>query len=129
MCRNFALGLGVAYGRLLTVRCPVDFQIKGSFTGKRSEEAFNPYGQGNVISNCLDVLCGPTYPSLIGKSPRPVPLSVPLQTVVLRRAGRVVLHQLCRLLEWVSRPAAARTTQRRPLSVGVCVFSRCRPSL
>ena len=74
-CRNlsFCPFGGAACARLLTPPCPVDFQIKGSFTGKRSEEAFNPYGQGNVISNCLDVLCGPTYPSLIGKSPRPVP--------------------------------------------------------
>ncbi|XP_043198971.1 palmitoyltransferase ZDHHC18-B-like isoform X2 [Amphibalanus amphitrite] len=61
------LGLSGFHTYLVSSNQTTNEDIKGSFTGKRSEEAFNPYGQGNVISNCLDVLCGPTYPSLIDR--------------------------------------------------------------
>lgn len=35
-------------------------QIKGSWSGKNRVQ--NPYSHKNIIKNCCEVLCGPTYP-------------------------------------------------------------------
>lgn len=35
-------------------------QIKGSWSGKNRVQ--NPYSHKNMIKNCCEVLCGPTYP-------------------------------------------------------------------
>jgi len=61
------LGLSGFHTYLVSSNQTTNEDIKGSFTGKRSEEAFNPYGQGTVVANCMDVLCGPSYPSLLNR--------------------------------------------------------------
>eukprot|EP00064_Thunnus_orientalis_P025959 superscaffoldBa00014626_g26407 len=35
-------------------------KIKGSWSGKNRVQ--NPYSHKNIIKNCCEVLCGPTYP-------------------------------------------------------------------
>lgn len=61
------LGLSGFHTYLVFTNQTTNEDIKGSFTGRRGQEAINPYGRGNGIGNCLDVLCGPTYPSLIDR--------------------------------------------------------------
>ncbi|KTG03178.1 hypothetical protein cypCar_00000451 [Cyprinus carpio] len=53
-------------------------QIKGSWSGKNRVQ--NPYSHKNFIKNCCEVLCGPTYPSVLDRrgvmledSTRPTP--------------------------------------------------------
>ena len=57
-----------AVGQFEKVRSPTDvccatfrsLQIKGSWSGKNRVQ--NPYSHKNIIKNCCEVLCGPTYP-------------------------------------------------------------------
>ncbi|KAK3535741.1 hypothetical protein QTP70_020971 [Hemibagrus guttatus] len=39
--------------------------IKGSWSGKNRIQ--NPYSHKNIIKNCCEVLCGPTYPSVLDR--------------------------------------------------------------
>jgi len=47
--------------------------IKGSFSSKRGQDNFNPYSQGSIGKNCITVVCGPVYPSLIDRRGLVVP--------------------------------------------------------
>ncbi|XP_025829253.1 palmitoyltransferase app isoform X2 [Agrilus planipennis] len=61
------LGLAGFHTYLTTSNQTTNEDIKGSFTGKRGQENFNPYSYGNVCSNCCQILCGPLAPSLIDR--------------------------------------------------------------
>ncbi|KAK1804287.1 hypothetical protein P4O66_020029 [Electrophorus voltai] len=39
--------------------------IKGSWSGKNRVQ--NPYSHKNIVKNCCEVLCGPTYPSVLDR--------------------------------------------------------------
>lgn len=49
------------------------FQIKGSWSGKNRVQ--NPYSHKNIIKNCCEVLCGPTYPRYVVRLMRDVELN------------------------------------------------------
>ncbi|XP_046392360.1 palmitoyltransferase ZDHHC9 isoform X1 [Ischnura elegans] len=61
------LGLAGFHTYLTTSNQTTNEDIKGSFSSKQGQESFNPYSEGNVCSNCLYVLCGPTPPSLLDR--------------------------------------------------------------
>ncbi|XP_030746720.1 palmitoyltransferase app [Sitophilus oryzae] len=61
------LGLAGFHTYLTTSNQTTNEDIKGSFTGKRGQESFNPYSRGNVCLNCFHILCGPVTPSLIDR--------------------------------------------------------------
>lgn len=61
------LGLAGFHTYLTTSNQTTNEDIKGSFTARRGEANFNPYGYGNFCLNCLAVLCGPVQPSLIDR--------------------------------------------------------------
>ncbi|KAK7084846.1 Palmitoyltransferase zdhhc14 [Halocaridina rubra] len=61
------LGLAGFHTYLTTSNQTTNEDIKGSFSARRGQANFNPYGYGNFCLNCLAVLCGPVQPSLIGK--------------------------------------------------------------
>lgn len=61
------LGLAGFHTYLTTSNQTTNEDIKGSFASKRGQEPFNPYSQGNVCLNCLQILCGPLGPSLIDR--------------------------------------------------------------
>ncbi|KAK8377826.1 hypothetical protein O3P69_014046 [Scylla paramamosain] len=61
------LGLAGFHTYLTTSNQTTNEDIKGSFTARRGEPNFNPYGYGNFCLNCLAVLCGPVQPSLIDR--------------------------------------------------------------
>ncbi|KPP64264.1 hypothetical protein Z043_117423 [Scleropages formosus] len=50
--------------------------IKGSWSGKNRVQ--NPYSHRNIIKNCCEVLCGPSYPSVLDR--RGVMLEAPPAT-------------------------------------------------
>lgn len=61
------LGLAGFHTYLTTSNQTTNEDIKGSFSARRGEANFNPYGYGNFCLNCLAVLCGPVQPSLIDR--------------------------------------------------------------
>ncbi|KAG7176892.1 Palmitoyltransferase app-like, partial [Homarus americanus] len=61
------LGLAGFHTYLTTSNQTTNEDIKGSFTARRGQTNFNPYGYGNFCLNCLAVLCGPVQPSLIDR--------------------------------------------------------------
>ncbi|XP_069997320.1 palmitoyltransferase ZDHHC18 isoform X1 [Penaeus vannamei] len=61
------LGLAGFHTYLTTSNQTTNEDIKGSFTARRGQANFNPYGYGNFCLNCLAVLCGPVQPSLIDR--------------------------------------------------------------
>lgn len=61
------LGLAGFHTYLTTSNQTTNEDIKGSFTSRRGQANFNPYGYGNFCLNCLAVLCGPVQPSLIDR--------------------------------------------------------------
>ncbi|XP_060518377.1 palmitoyltransferase app isoform X3 [Cylas formicarius] len=61
------IGLAGFHTYLTTSNQTTNEDIKGSFTGKRGQESFNPYSRGNVCLNCFHILCGPVTPSLIDR--------------------------------------------------------------
>lgn len=61
------LGLAGFHTYLTTSNQTTNEDIKGSFSARRGQANFNPYGYGNFCLNCLAVLCGPVQPSLIDR--------------------------------------------------------------
>ncbi|XP_068226697.1 palmitoyltransferase ZDHHC18 isoform X1 [Palaemon carinicauda] len=61
------LGLAGFHTYLITSNQTTNEDIKGSFSPRRGQTNFNPYGYGNFCLNCLAVLCGPVQPSLIDR--------------------------------------------------------------
>ena len=59
------IGLTGFHTYLTSTNLTTNEDIKGSYSSKRSQENFNPFSRGGLISNCLDVLCSPVNPSLI----------------------------------------------------------------
>lgn len=64
-CWSMAFFFFFFFGRFSTPVMNVVFrfvfvQIKGSWSGKNRVQ--NPYSHKNIIKNCCEVLCGPTYP-------------------------------------------------------------------
>ncbi|XP_076467335.1 palmitoyltransferase ZDHHC18-B-like isoform X3 [Babylonia areolata] len=61
------VGLAGFHSYLVASELTTNEDIKGSFTSKRGQESFNPYSKGSIFKNCLQVLCGPTPPSLLDR--------------------------------------------------------------
>lgn len=61
------LGLAGFHTYLTTSNQTTNEDIKGSFSARRNQANFNPYGYGNFCLNCLAVLCGPVQPSFIDR--------------------------------------------------------------
>ena len=59
------VGLAGFHTYLSSTNLTTNEDIKGSYSSKRNHENFNPFSRGNVVSNCLSVLCSPMNPSLI----------------------------------------------------------------
>lgn len=59
------LGLAGFHTYLTSSNLTTNEDIKGAYSSKRSSTNFNPYSQGNPLSNCAMVLCGPQRPSLL----------------------------------------------------------------
>uniref|UniRef100_A0A3Q1GA53 Palmitoyltransferase n=1 Tax=Acanthochromis polyacanthus TaxID=80966 RepID=A0A3Q1GA53_9TELE len=56
------VGLTGFHTYLISLNQTTNEDIKGSWSGKNRVQ--NPYSHKNIIKNCCEVLCGPTYPSL-----------------------------------------------------------------
>ncbi len=59
------LGLAGFHSYLASTNLTTNEDIKGSYSNRRNHDNYNPFSKGNVIGNCLDVLCSPLNPSLI----------------------------------------------------------------
>uniref|UniRef100_A0A3Q1IWE1 Palmitoyltransferase n=1 Tax=Anabas testudineus TaxID=64144 RepID=A0A3Q1IWE1_ANATE len=55
------VGLTGFHTYLISLNQTTNEDIKGSWSGKNRVQ--NPYSHKNIIKNCCEVLCGPTYPS------------------------------------------------------------------
>ncbi|PWA18698.1 hypothetical protein CCH79_00005689 [Gambusia affinis] len=55
------VGLTGFHTYLISLNQTTNEDIKGSWSGKNRGQ--NPYSHMNIIKNCCEVLCGPTYPS------------------------------------------------------------------
>ncbi|KAK7503110.1 hypothetical protein BaRGS_00005736 [Batillaria attramentaria] len=67
------VGLAGFHSYLVGSELTTNEDIKGSFTSKRGGDNFNPYSKGSLFKNCLQVLCGPTPPSLVDRRGYVVP--------------------------------------------------------
>uniref|UniRef100_A0A3B3Z541 Palmitoyltransferase n=1 Tax=Poecilia mexicana TaxID=48701 RepID=A0A3B3Z541_9TELE len=56
------VGLTGFHTYLISLNQTTNEDIKGSWSGKNRGQ--NPYSHKNIIKNCCEVLCGPTYPSV-----------------------------------------------------------------
>ncbi|KAL4631609.1 palmitoyltransferase ZDHHC9 isoform X2 [Arapaima gigas] len=59
------VGLTGFHTYLITLNQTTNEDIKGSWSGKNRVQ--NPYSHRNIIKNCCEVLCGPTYPSVLDR--------------------------------------------------------------
>ncbi|KAF5895377.1 palmitoyltransferase ZDHHC9, partial [Clarias magur] len=50
---------------LISLNQTTNEDIKGSWSGKNRIQ--NPYSHKNIVKNCCEVLCGPTYPSVLDR--------------------------------------------------------------
>uniref|UniRef100_A0A3Q3J1W8 Palmitoyltransferase n=1 Tax=Monopterus albus TaxID=43700 RepID=A0A3Q3J1W8_MONAL len=73
------VGLTGFHTYLISLNQTTNEDIKGSWSGKNRVQ--NPYSHKNIIKNCCEVLCGPTYPSVLSVV---IAASAPFQNVVLR---------------------------------------------
>uniref|UniRef100_A0A3B5MLS2 Palmitoyltransferase n=1 Tax=Xiphophorus couchianus TaxID=32473 RepID=A0A3B5MLS2_9TELE len=56
------VGLTGFHTYLISLNQTTNEDIKGSWSGKNRGQ--NPYSHKNIVKNCCEVLCGPTYPSI-----------------------------------------------------------------
>ncbi|XP_071800733.1 palmitoyltransferase ZDHHC9-like isoform X2 [Asterias amurensis] len=61
------LGLAGFHTYLVASSQTTNEDIKGTWSSKRSQDIFNPYSHGSVVSNCCMAICGPFSPSLIDR--------------------------------------------------------------
>ncbi|XP_034545997.1 palmitoyltransferase ZDHHC9 isoform X1 [Notolabrus celidotus] len=59
------VGLTGFHTYLISLNQTTNEDIKGSWSGKNRVQ--NPYSHKNFIKNCCEVLCGPTYPSVLDR--------------------------------------------------------------
>lgn len=59
------VGLTGFHTYLISLNQTTNEDIKGSWSGKNRGQ--NPYSHENIIKNCCEVLCGPTYPSVLDR--------------------------------------------------------------
>ncbi|KAM6953018.1 palmitoyltransferase ZDHHC9 isoform 1-T3 [Lycodopsis pacificus] len=59
------VGLTGFHTYLISLNQTTNEDIKGSWSGKNRVQ--NPYSHKNLIKNCCEVLCGPTYPSVLDR--------------------------------------------------------------
>ncbi|KAI5630029.1 palmitoyltransferase ZDHHC9, partial [Silurus asotus] len=59
------VGLTGFHTYLISLNQTTNEDIKGSWSGKNRIQ--NPYSHKNIIKNCCEVLCGPTYPSVLDR--------------------------------------------------------------
>lgn len=59
------VGLTGFHTYLISLNQTTNEDIKGSWSGKNRVQ--NPYSHKNIIRNCCEVLCGPTYPSVLDR--------------------------------------------------------------
>lgn len=59
------VGLTGFHTYLISLNQTTNEDIKGSWSGKNRVQ--NPYSHKNIIKNCCEVLCGPTYPSVLDR--------------------------------------------------------------
>ncbi|KAK5608842.1 Palmitoyltransferase zdhhc9 [Crenichthys baileyi] len=59
------VGLTGFHTYLISLNQTTNEDIKGSWSGKNRGQ--NPYSHKNIIKNCCEVLCGPTYPSVLDR--------------------------------------------------------------
>uniref|UniRef100_A0A8C9WL78 Palmitoyltransferase n=1 Tax=Scleropages formosus TaxID=113540 RepID=A0A8C9WL78_SCLFO len=70
------VGLTGFHTYLISMNQTTNEDIKGSWSGKNRVQ--NPYSHRNIIKNCCEVLCGPSYPSVLDR--RGVMLEAPPAT-------------------------------------------------
>ncbi|CAL1613775.1 unnamed protein product [Knipowitschia caucasica] len=59
------VGLTGFHTYLISLNQTTNEDIKGSWSGKNRLQ--NPYSHKNIIKNCCEVLCGPTFPSVLDR--------------------------------------------------------------
>ncbi|XP_075902724.1 palmitoyltransferase ZDHHC9 isoform X1 [Nelusetta ayraudi] len=59
------VGLTGFHTYLISLNQTTNEDIKGSWSGKNRLQ--NPYSHKNIVKNCCEVLCGPTYPSVLDR--------------------------------------------------------------
>ncbi|XP_061581642.1 palmitoyltransferase ZDHHC9 [Cololabis saira] len=59
------VGLTGFHTYLISLNQTTNEDIKGSWSGKNRIQ--NPYSHKNIVKNCCEVLCGPTYPSVLDR--------------------------------------------------------------
>ncbi|XP_025096975.1 palmitoyltransferase ZDHHC9-like isoform X6 [Pomacea canaliculata] len=74
------VGLAGFHSYLVASELTTNEDIKGSFTSKRGQDNFNPYSKGSIFKNCMQVLCGPTPPSLLDRRGYVVPDAIQSNT-------------------------------------------------
>ncbi|MCI4379941.1 hypothetical protein PGIGA_G00234110 [Pangasianodon gigas] len=62
---SLEMGLTGFHTYLISLNQTTNEDIKGSWSGKNRIQ--NPYSHKNIIKNCCEVLCGPTYPSVLDR--------------------------------------------------------------
>ncbi|XP_072035671.1 palmitoyltransferase ZDHHC9-like isoform X1 [Amphiura filiformis] len=67
------LGLAGFHTYLVASSQTTNEDIKGTWSSKRSQDNFNPYSFGSIVTNCCAVLCGSFYPSVIDSRGYAVP--------------------------------------------------------
>ncbi|XP_052005766.1 palmitoyltransferase ZDHHC9 [Xyrauchen texanus] len=93
------VGLTGFHTYLISLNQTTNEDIKGSWSGKNRVQ--NPYTHKNIIKNCCEVLCGPTYPSVLDRrgvmledacSSIPSDASVPSTTKSSNPASQTTKH-------------------------------------